>query len=87
MSLWCARLEIITSDEAEIKHAGTLILGRRGPVPVSSTGQCLPSLNHLPVCFATQIPADIQKLKDDVEAFATRFPTIGFEKANMRYKD
>ncbi len=33
-----------------------------------------------------QVPPELQQLKHDVESFATRFPTIGFEKAQMRYK-
>jgi len=30
---------------------------------------------------------EIEALKEEVEAFATQFPTIGFEKSQMRYKD
>ena len=30
---------------------------------------------------------EIAALKEEVEAFATQFPTIGFEKSQMRYKD
>jgi hypothetical protein len=30
---------------------------------------------------------EIAALKADVEAFAKGFPTIGFEKAAMRYRD
>ena len=33
-----------------------------------------------------QVPAEISALKKDVESFAMAFPTIGFNKANMRYK-
>ncbi|PNH10619.1 hypothetical protein TSOC_002642 [Tetrabaena socialis] len=33
------------------------------------------------------VPASISALKKDVEAFAMRFPSIGFEKATMRYKN
>ncbi len=33
-----------------------------------------------------QVPAEVEALKKDVEAFATQFPTVGFEKATMRYK-
>ena len=33
------------------------------------------------------VPSEIQQLKKDVEAFATEFPTIGFEKGDMRYSD
>lgn len=33
------------------------------------------------------IPSEITELKDEVEAYASRFPTIGFEKSTMRYKE
>jgi len=32
-------------------------------------------------------PSEIAALAQDVEAFAKQFPTIGFEKSTMRYKD
>ena len=32
-------------------------------------------------------PPELAALKADVEAFAKAFPTIGFEKGAMRYKD
>jgi hypothetical protein len=32
------------------------------------------------------VPA-IESLKADVEEFSKQFPTIGFEKATMRYQD
>jgi hypothetical protein len=35
---------------------------------------------------ANTVP-EIEALREDVEAFAKQFPTIGFEKANMRYQD
>ena len=34
-----------------------------------------------------QTTPEIEKLKKDVETFAMTFPTIGFEKAEMRYKE
>lgn len=40
-----------------------------------------------PAPYTEQVPPQIQELKEEVEAFATQFPTIGFEKADMRYKD
>lgn len=30
---------------------------------------------------------EIEKLREEVEVFAKQFPTIGFEKAAMRYQD
>lgn len=35
---------------------------------------------------ANSVP-EIEALREDVEAFAKQFPTIGFEKASMRYQD
>jgi glycine hydroxymethyltransferase len=34
-----------------------------------------------------QVPAEIKALKAEVEEYAKAFPTIGFEKATMRYKE
>jgi glycine hydroxymethyltransferase len=34
-----------------------------------------------------QSTPEIDALKKDVETFAMRFPTIGFDKATMRYKN
>ncbi|KAG1675894.1 hypothetical protein FOA52_001551 [Chlamydomonas sp. UWO 241] len=34
-----------------------------------------------------EVPVEIKDLKAEVEAFAMQFPTIGFEKATMRYKN
>ncbi len=33
------------------------------------------------------IPSEITDLKDEVEAYASRFPTIGFEKSTMSYQE
>ena len=33
------------------------------------------------------IPDEIYDLKQEVEAYASTFPTIGFEKSTMRYQD
>lgn len=30
---------------------------------------------------------EIESLREEVEVFAKQFPTIGFEKATMRYQD
>lgn len=34
-----------------------------------------------------QVPAPIQELGEEVAEFAKQFPTIGFEKGTMRYKN
>jgi glycine hydroxymethyltransferase len=35
---------------------------------------------------ANKVP-EIEALRQDVETFSKQFPTIGFEKASMRYQD
>lgn len=34
---------------------------------------------------SSYVQSEISKLKHDVEEFAKQFPTIGFEKATMKY--
>ena len=46
-----------------------------------------PKLKDFKAFLADHVPEDIAALKSDVEEFAKTFPTIGFEKATMRYKD
>lgn len=36
---------------------------------------------------ASHIQSEISKLRHDVEEFAKQFPTIGFEKETMKYKN
>jgi glycine hydroxymethyltransferase len=35
---------------------------------------------------SSYVQSEIAKLRHDVEEFAKQFPTIGFEKATMKYK-
>ncbi|GFR45971.1 hypothetical protein Agub_g7443, partial [Astrephomene gubernaculifera] len=46
-----------------------------------------PKLKEFREALSKEVPSDITSLKKDVEVFAKRFPTIGFEKATMRYQD
>ena len=46
-----------------------------------------PKLKDFKAHLETNVPPEIAELKSDVEHFAKLFPTIGFEKASMRYKD
>lgn len=46
-----------------------------------------PKLKDFKAYLATNEPPEVAELKKDVENFAKQFPTIGFEKAAMRYKD
>jgi len=33
-----------------------------------------------------EVPQEIVQLREDVENFSKQFPTIGFDKASMRYQ-
>lgn len=46
-----------------------------------------PKLKDFKAYLETNVPPEIAELKSEVEHFAKQFPTIGFEKAAMRYKD
>jgi glycine hydroxymethyltransferase len=37
--------------------------------------------------LSAEVPASILELSKEVEDFAKEFPTVGFEKATMRYTD
>jgi glycine hydroxymethyltransferase len=56
------------------------------PPAVDIKGKTGPKLKDFKEAVANSTP-EINALKDDVEAFAKQFPTIGFEKATMRYQD
>lgn len=46
-----------------------------------------PKLKDFKAYLESNVPQEIADLKEEVENFAKQFPTIGFEKASMRYKD
>ncbi|GIL55367.1 hypothetical protein Vafri_10920 [Volvox africanus] len=46
-----------------------------------------PKLKEFREYLNKEVPPELSTLKKDVETFAKQFPTIGFEKAAMRYKD
>jgi glycine hydroxymethyltransferase len=46
-----------------------------------------PKLKDFRALLEKGVPQPIEDLKMEVEEFAKSFPTIGFEKASMRYKD
>lgn len=46
-----------------------------------------PKLKDFKAYLEDNVPDEIAQLRSDVEEFAKEFPTIGFEKATMRYKD
>lgn len=37
--------------------------------------------------LSAELPVDVVDLGKDVEDFAKQFPTVGFEKATMRYTE
>ena len=46
-----------------------------------------PKLKDFKAALESTVPPELEELRSEVETFAMRFPTIGFERANMRYKD
>lgn len=46
-----------------------------------------PKLKDFKAYLEDNVPDEIAQLRSDVEEFAKEFPTIGFEKATMRYKE
>lgn len=54
---------------------------------VSLKSKAGPKLKDFRDYLNTNSVPEIEALREDVEAFAKRFPTVGFEKASMRYQD
>ncbi|KAK9832119.1 hypothetical protein WJX74_010960 [Apatococcus lobatus] len=48
---------------------------------------CGPKIKDFKSFVDENIPQELVDLKNEVELFAAQFPTIGFEKSSMRYKD
>lgn len=46
-----------------------------------------PKMKDFREALVKDVPAPIATLKKEVEDFAMQFPTIGFEKASMKYKN
>ena len=50
--------------------------------------KCGPKLKDFKALLdENETPDEIKQLKKDVEEFAMQFPTIGFERGDMRYSD
>lgn len=45
-----------------------------------------PKLKDFRAALEADVPADIAKLREEVESYAQTFPTIGFEKGGMKYQ-
>jgi hypothetical protein len=51
---------------------------------------CIPGTklkDFLAALSAPHFQSEIAKLRDDVEEYAKQFPTIGFEKESLKYKN
>ncbi len=48
---------------------------------------CGPKIKDFKSFVDENVPQELVDLKNEVELFAAQFPTIGFEKSSMRYKD
>ena len=46
-----------------------------------------PKMSDFRSLLSAELPAEVVELGKDVEEFAKQFPTVGFEKATMRYTD
>ena len=44
-------------------------------------------LKDFKAALDTEVPAEILQLRKEVESYATTFPTIGFDKKDMRYQE
>jgi glycine hydroxymethyltransferase len=68
---------------------GVLILcrGVKIAIDLKAGNKAGPKLKDFKDYLNKEVPAEIQALKHDVEEFAKQFPTIGFEKSEMRYQD
>ena len=49
--------------------------------------KCGPKVKDFKALLDKEVPSEVTQLKKDVEDFATAFPTIGFEKSDMKYSD
>jgi len=56
-------------------------------ITVDLKKQTGPKLKDFRAYLESETPPAIAELREDVEEFAKQFPTIGFEKASMRYKE
>lgn len=46
-----------------------------------------PKMSDFRALLSAELPVDVVDLGKDVEDFAKQFPTVGFEKATMRYTE
>lgn len=46
-----------------------------------------PKLKDFRAYVNSETPDNLAALREEVEEFAKQFPTVGFEKASMRYKE
>jgi glycine hydroxymethyltransferase len=66
---------------AEFVHRGVAIAQTLKKAPG------LAKLKDFRESLLASVPPELQALRGEVEDFAKQFPTIGFEKSSMRYKE
>ena len=79
-----------------LHSAGYCVLSLTNPAPCRAVAITIdlkkrdgfgPKLKDFKAALEGEVPKEIQELRSDVEDFAKQFPTIGFDKGQMRYKD
>lgn len=56
-------------------------------IAIDLKGKTGSKLKDFRAALESEVPAEITKLREDVEAYAQRFPTIGFDKGHMKYQE
>ena len=63
------------------------ITSRAVAISIDIKNKSGPKLKDFREYLEKGVPSEIQELKKEVEAYASTFPTIGFEKSTMRYQE
>lgn len=71
----------------QTRHARALCRAVAITVDLKKTEGFGPKLKDFRAGVDKNLPSSISELKRDVESFASQFPTIGFDKGFMRYKN
>jgi glycine hydroxymethyltransferase len=72
--------------EADFDHIAELVTRGVG-IAQAVKKQTGPKLKDFKEYLEKETPAELVALREDVEEFSKQFPTIGFEKASMRYTE
>ena len=55
-------------------------------IAIDLKGKSGSKLKDFRAALEAEVPAEVAKLKEEVEVYAQKFPTIGFDKGYMKYK-